>query len=57
MDNVTQVDSVTCMGMHKEEFKAMYFTLRPFHTDEDFEREWSRYTYEKAKHIAELNRE
>jgi hypothetical protein len=55
MGDVIQVDTVTCMGMRKEEFKTLYFMLRPRDTDENFERAWAEYTLDKAKHIAELN--
>jgi hypothetical protein len=55
MGDVIQADTVTCMGMRKEEFRTIYFAFKSEHTEADFERAWSEYSTDKAKHIAELN--
>lgn len=57
MNNVVPIDSTTCMGLKKSEFRETYFSMKTNATEADFEREWAQFCEEKASTIRHLNGE
>lgn len=57
MNNVVPIDSTTCMGLEKSEFRETYFSMKTNATEADFEREWVQFCEEKASAIRHLKGE
>lgn len=55
MGDVLKVQTTRCMGLGKEDFRAVYFSFLPDKTDRDFDTAWAQYEDDKAAHLRRLN--
>ena len=55
MNNVSEIRSVTCMGLKKGDFRHTYFCMKPYASEEEFCRDWEQYCVDKAAHLRQLN--